>query len=125
MSSMNLEIYDALIQSKFPEKPARTIAVVLEKETKKEAREVNINLSKEIREAKKELKAEIQEVKAELRGEIQGVKTELKAEIQEVKVEIQGVRGDIIKLQKEMLLVKWMLGLIIIAVVIPLVERLF
>ncbi len=107
MSSMNLEIYDALIQSKFPEKPARTIAVVLEKETKKEAQEVNINLSKEIREAKKELKAEIQ-----------GVKTELKAEIQEG-------RGDTIKLQKEMLLVKWMLGLIIIAVVIPLVERLF
>ncbi len=96
MSSMNLEIYDALIQSKFPEKPARTIAVVLEKETKKEAQEVKINLSKEIREAKKELKAEIQEV-----------------------------RGDTIKLQKEMLLVKWMLGLIIIAVVIPLVERLF
>ncbi len=121
MSSMNLEIYDALIQSKFPEKPARTIAVVLEKETKKEAQEVKINLSEEIREvkaeireAKKELKAEIQEV----RGEIQEVKTELRGEIQEV-------RGDTIKLQKEMLLVKWMLGLIIIAVVIPLVERLF
>ena len=40
MTTMNLEIYDALIQAKFPEKPARTIATVLDRETKKEATEL-------------------------------------------------------------------------------------
>ena len=34
MTTMNVEIYDA---AKFPEKPARTIATVLDRETKKEA----------------------------------------------------------------------------------------
>ena len=57
MTTMNLEIYDALIQAKFPEKPARTIATVLDRETKKEATELKTNLKEDLQDLKVDTQA--------------------------------------------------------------------
>ena len=56
MTTMNVEIYDALIQAKFPEKPARTIATVLDRETKKEATEVKTDLKVDTQATKENIK---------------------------------------------------------------------
>ena len=102
MTTMNVEIYDALLQAKFPEKPARTIATVLDRETKKEAIEV----------------------KTDLKENVQGVKTDLKEDIKEVKADIKTL-DRFQNLEKQIVLIKWMLGVVIVAVVIPILQNIF
>ena len=63
MTTMNLEIYDALIQAKFPEKPARTIATVLDRETKKEATELKTNLKEDLQDLKVDTQATKENIK--------------------------------------------------------------
>ena len=103
MTTMNVEIYDALLQAKFPEKPARTIATVLDRETKKEAIEV----------------------KTDLKENVQGVKTDLKEDIKEVKADIKTLDKRFQNLEKQIVLIKWMLGVVIVAVVIPILQNIF
>ena len=60
MTTMNLEIYDALIQANFPEKPARTIATVLDRATKKEATELKTDIQ--------DLKVDTQATKGDIKN---------------------------------------------------------
>ena len=101
MTTMNVEIYDALLQAKFPEKPARTIATVLDRETNSI------------------------EVKTDLKENVQGVKTDLKEDIKEVKADIKTLDKRFQNLEKQIVLIKWMLGVVIVAVVIPILQNIF
>ena len=62
-----------------------------------------------------ELRTEMAQLGSELRAEMAETRAELRAEINELRTEIAQVRGEI-KLNR------WMLGIVIIAVVIPLVR---
>ena len=104
---MNAEIYDALIAAGAPVEKAQTAAVAL-------AREIQDNKSETIR-VEKQLTANLQNTKSDLKNEIQRVEKELKAEIQDVKAEVHS-------LDKSMAVIKWMLGVVIAATVIPLVH---
>ncbi len=62
-----------------------------------------------------ELRTEMAQLGSELRAEIADTRTGLSAEINELRTEITEVKGDI-------KLLRWMLGIVVIAVVIPLVR---
>ena len=62
-----------------------------------------------------ELRTEMAQLGTELRAEIADTRTGLSAEINELRTEITEVKGDI-------KLLRWMLGIVVIAVVIPLVR---
>ena len=69
-----------------------------------------------------ELKADIATVKTELKADIATVKTELKADIATVKTEL---KADIATVTADLLVLKWMVGLIITAEILPLLKLLF
>ena len=68
------------------------------------------------------LKNDISETRVELKNDIIEVKTELKNDIVEVKTEL---KTDIQGLNTQLILVKWMLGIIIAVEILPLLKQLF
>ena len=96
MTTMISEVYSAFRTAGVSEQEARKAAEALSAEnlaTKNDVAEVK----QEIIEVKQELTSNIIEVKEELTGEISGIK-------------------------REVAVVKWMLGIVIIAVVLPLLK---
>ncbi len=77
-----------------------------------------------------ELRTEITEVRTELRAEMAQLRTELQAEIAEVRAEITETRTELrsemaelrAEMKGELKLIHWMLGIVMIAVVIPLIR---
>ena len=68
------------------------------------------------------VKADIATVRTELKADIETVKTELKADIATVKTEL---KADIATVTADLLVLKWMVGLIITAEILPLLKLLF
>lgn len=99
MTTMISEVYSAFRTAGVPEQDARKAAEALSSE----------NLA---------TKNDITEVKQEI--------TEVKQDITEVDQRLTGniteVRNDIAQLQREMAVVKWMLGIVIAAQVLPLLK---
>ena len=105
------EVYSAFRTAGVPEQEARKAAEALSAEnlaTKNDVAEVKQALSSDIAEVRQELANSIAEVRQELASSIAKVRQELTSEISEVK--------------REVAVVKWMLGIVIIAVVLPLLK---
>ena len=81
-------------------------------ELRAEMAETRTELRTEIAEVRTELRAEMAELRTELHTEIVETRTELRAEITELRAEVKG----------ELKLIHWMLGIVVIAVVIPLIR---
>ena len=105
---------EALEQSGFSREQAKGAAKALnntvgeELATKADLAQLGGELRTEMAQLGRELRAEMAETRAELRAEINELRTELRTEIAQVRGEIK--------------LNRWMLGIVIIAVVIPLVR---
>ncbi len=105
---------EALEQSGFTSQQAKGAAKALnntvgeELATKADLAQLGAELRAEIAEVRTELRAEIVEVRAE----IVETRTELRAEMAELRAEVKG----------ELKLIHWMLGIVMIAVVIPLIR---
>ena len=127
---------EALEQSGFTSEQAKGAAKALnntvgeELATKADLAQLGSELRVEIAEASTELRAEINELRvemaetrAELRAEIAETRTELRAEIVEastgLRAEMAATRAE---LKGDIKLIRWILGVIVIAVVIPLIR---
>ena len=127
---------EALEQSGFTSEQAKGAAKALnntvgeELATKADLAQLGSELRAEIAEASTELRAEINELRvemaetrAELRAEIAETRTELRAEIVEastgLRAEMAATRAE---LKGDIKLIRWILGVIVIAVVIPLIR---
>ena len=64
-------------------------------------------------------------LKEEFKENVQGVKTDLKEDIKEVKADIKTLDKRFQNLEKQIVLIKWMLGVVIVAVVIPILQNIF
>ena len=113
MTTMISEVYSAFRTAGVPEQDARKAAEALSSE--------NLATKNDITGVKQEItevKQEITEVKQDI--------TEVKQKITEVDQRLTGniteVRNDIVQLQREMAVVKWMLGIVIAAQVLPLLK---
>ena len=53
------------------------------------------------------------------------MKTDLKEDIKEVKADIKTLDKRFQNLEKQIVLIKWMLGVVIVAVVIPILQNIF
>ena len=73
---------------------------VLGENLHEEIQQVREDLHEEIQQVKEDLHEEIQEVREELHNEIQQVRTDLGAEMKGMRSEIQGLRYDIIRLDR-------------------------
>ena len=107
MTTMISEVYSAFRTAGAPEQEARKAAEALSAE--------NLATKNDVA----EVKQEIIEVKQELTSNIIEVKEELTSNIIEVKEELT---GEISGIKREVAVVKWMLGIVIIAVVLPLLK---
>ena len=124
MTTMISEVYSAFRTAGVPEQDARKAAEALSSEnlaTKNDITEVKQDIT--------EVKQDITEVKQdiiEVKQEITELKQELTNNITEVDQRLTGniteVRNDIAQLQREMAVVKWMLGIVIAAQVLPLLK---
>ena len=103
MTTMISEVYSAFRTAGVPEQDARKAAEALSSE--------NLATKKDIT----EVKQDITELKQELTNNITEVDQRLTGNITEV-------RTDIAQLQREMAVVKWMLGIVIAAQVLPLLK---
>ena len=103
MTTMISEVYSAFRTAGVPEQDARKAAEALSSE--------NLATKNDIT----EVKQDITELKQELTNNITEVDQRLTGNITEV-------RNDIAQLQREMAVVKWMLGIVIAAQVLPLLK---
>ena len=93
---MNAEIYDALIAAGAPEEKARSASVALVKE--------------------------IQDNKGKTEDSLRGDIKKIELEIKNIELDIKNIEGRIHSLDKDTTVIKWMLGVVIAATVIPLVH---
>ena len=96
MSVMNAEIYDALIAAGAPEEKARSASVALVKE--------------------------IQDNKGKTEDSLRGDIKKIELEIKNIELDIKNIEARIHSLDKDTTVIKWMLGVVIAATVIPLVH---
>ena len=116
---------EALERSGFTSEQAKGAAKALnntvgeELATKADLAQLSTELRAEIAESsaetRTELRAEMAQLGTELRAEMAQLGTELRAEMAQLGTELAEVRG-------EMKLIRWMLGIVVIAVVIPLIR---
>ena len=120
MATMISEVYNAFLAGGTPEVEARKAAEALSSE--------NLSTKGDIAEVKEELTRDIAEVKEELTGRIAEVKEELTRNIAAVEErlnhKIDGLRSDIVKLDRDMAVMKSLLLIILAAQVIPLLKAL-
>ena len=131
MTTMISEVYSAFRTAGVPEQDARKAAEALSSEnlaTKNDITEVKQDIT-EVKQDITEVKRDIIEVNRdiiEVKQEITELKQELTNNITEVDQRLTGniteVRNDIAQLQREMAVVKWMLGIVIAAQVLPLLK---
>ena len=131
MATMISEVYNAFLAGGTPEVEARKAAEALSSEnlsTKGDIAEVKEELTRDIAEVKEELTGRIAEVKEELTRNIAEVKEELTRNIAAVEErlnhKIDGLRSDIVKLDRDMAVMKSLLLIILAAQVIPLLKAL-
>ena len=133
MATMISEVYSAFRTAGVPEQEARKAAEALSAEnlaTKNDVAEVKQALSSDIAEVRQELANSIAEVRQELASSIAEVRQELASSIAEVRQELassiakirQELTSEISEVKREVAVVKWMLGIVIIAVVLPLLK---
>ena len=110
MSTMNAEIYDALIAAGAPEEKARSASIALDQE---------IQSSKShVRRIEKDFNTRAQKTEDNLRGDIKKIELEIK----NIELDIKNIEARIHSLDKDTTVIKWMLGVVIAATVIPLVH---
>lgn len=114
MATMISEVYDAFRSVGVPEDKARAAAEALSEE--------QLATKADIAKTEQALRADVIKSEQALRAEI--AKSEQALRIEMTKMD-QALRADISRLEKEILVIKWMLGLVIVAVVIPLIKSLF
>ena len=142
MATMISEVYNAFLAGGAPEAEARKAAEALSSEnlsTKGDISEVKEEVTGRIARVEQKLTRDIAEVKEELTGRIAGVEQKLTRDIAEVKEEltrniaaveerlnhkIDGLRSDIVKLDRDMAVMKSLLLIILAAQVIPLLKAL-
>ena len=131
MATMISEVYNAFLAGGTPEAEARKAAEALSSEnlsTKGDIAGVKEELTRDIAEVKEELTRKIAEVKEELIGRIAGVEQKLTGKIAAVEErlnhKIDGLRSDIVKLDRDMAVMKSLLLIILAAQVIPLLKAL-
>ena len=97
---MNAEIYDALIAAGAPEEKARSASIALDQE---------IQSSKShVRRIEKDFNTRAQKTEDNLRGDIK-----------KIELEIKRIEAQVHNLDKNMAVMKWMLGIVMIATVFP------
>ena len=122
MATMISEVYSAFRTAGVPEQEARKAAEALSAEnlaTKNDVAEVKQALSSDIAEVRQELANSIAEVRQELANSIAEIRQELASSIAKVRQELT---SEISEVKREVAVVKWMLGIVIIAVVLPLLK---
>ena len=131
MATMISEVYNAFLAGGTPEAEARKAAEALSSENlskKGDIAEVKEELTGKISEVKEELTRDIAEVKEELIGRIAAVEQKLTGKIAAVEErlnhKIDGLRSDIVKLDRDMAVMKSLLLIILAAQVIPLLKAL-
>lgn len=130
MTTMISEVYSAFKTAGVPEQEARRAAEALSAEnlaTRHAVAEDKRDLAAEIAELRQELyseiagvRQEIAEVKQELSSEIAGVRQELSSEIAKVRQELSSEIGEI---RREMGVTRWMLGVILVVVALPILRE--
>lgn len=106
MTTMISEVYSAFRTAGVPEQDARKAAEALSSE--------NLATKNDIIEVKQEI--------TEVKQNITEVKQDITKVDQRLTDNITEVRNDIAQLQREMAVVKWMLGIVIAAQVLPLLK---
>ena len=131
MATMISEVYNAFLAGGTPEAEARKAAEALSSEnlsTKGDIAEVKEELTGRIAGVEQKLTRDIAEVKEELTRNIAAVEERLNHKIDAVKEElnhkIDGLRSDIVKLDRDMAVMKSLLLIILAAQVIPLLKAL-
>ena len=119
------EVYEAFRSAGVSEEKARDAASAIPVGERLATKDDIAEVRAEIAEVRAELKGDIAEVRAELKGdiaevraEVAGVKTELKGDIAGVKTEL---KGDIADLKKDIAILKFVYGPVIIGLLVKLV----
>ena len=114
---MNAEIYDALIAAGAPEDKARSASIAIDQEIQSSKSHVH--------RIEKDFNTRAQKTEDNLRGDIKKIELEIKRIEAELKVDIKRVEAQVHNLDKNMAVMKWMLGIVMIATVFPLIKDLF
>ena len=136
MATMISEVYDAFRSVGIAEDKARAAAealsedqlatkadiVKLEKVTTAEIARLEAATKADIIKLEKVTTGEIARLEAATKSDIGRLEASTKADIGRLEA---GTKADIARVEKELVVIKWMLGLVIVAVVIPLVRPLF
>ena len=105
------EVYSAFRTAGVSEQEARKAAEALSAE--------NLATKNDVAEVQQALTSDIAEFRQELANSIAEVRQELASSIAEVRQELA---GEIFEIKRELSVVKWMLSIVIIAVVLPLLK---
>ena len=120
MATMISEVYNAFLAGGTPEAEARKAAEALSSE--------NLSTKGDIAEVKEELTGRITAVEQKLTRDIAATEEKLNGKIDEVREaltrKIDGLRSDIVKLDRDMAVMKSLLLIILAAQVIPLLKAL-